>query len=146
MKRTILTMAALTFMIGAFLTGCTSSEQKVKDAEEDVAEANEALNEANQEYMDDMANFREETNRKSISNDQMIAELKTRMAKEKASVKADYQTKINDLEARNNELKQRLADYNEEGKDNWDRFKTEFARDMDALGQALHDFGTNSKK
>jgi hypothetical protein len=143
MKKVIFTMAALALMMGVMVSGCTSSEQKVKNAEEDVIAANEALEQANAEYLADMEQFRRDTEAKTVSNDQMIAELKGRMSRVKSSLRADYQKNIVALEERNAQMKSRMAEYKDEGKDKWYAFKLEFNRDMEALGQALSDF-TNS--
>jgi predicted small secreted protein len=140
MKKTILSITAIAFLFGMLLTGCNTSGQKVKDAEEDVIKAKLELDEANMEYQADMESFREEANRKTISNDQMIAELKSRMANEKKSLRGEYEKKINDLETWNNDLKNRFAEYNEEGKDNWERFKADFSHDLEELGIALKSF------
>lgn len=146
MKKSILTMAALAFMMGAMLSGCNSSEQKLKNAEEDAVAANEALEDANAEYLADMEKFRKETEAKTISNDEMIAELRGRMAKEKAAVRNDYQKKITALEESNARMKIRMTEYKDEGRDKWYAFKLEFNRDMDELGKALNDFTKSSVK
>jgi hypothetical protein len=146
MKKSLLTMAALAFMMGALLPGCTTAEQRVKDAEEDVVEANEALEQANADYLADMEKFRQEAEERTITNDQMIAEFRSRIATEKASVRASYEKKIASLEESNARLKQRMADYKEDGSDNWYAFKHEFNRDMNELGKALADFTKSNTK
>jgi len=146
MKRSILTMAALAFMMGALLSGCNTPEQKVINAEEDVMEANEALDQANADYLADMEQFRRETEERTITNDEMIAEFRSRMAKEKAAVRADYEKKIAALEESNARMKIRMADYKDEGSDKWYAFKLEFNRDMNELGKAFADFTKSSTK
>jgi len=144
MKRAILTISALTIVLVVLLTGCNPSHQRVQDAEDAVIEAEEALKVANQEYLDEMAAFREETNRKLTSNEQVIADLKLQAASKKAAIRVEYQRKIDELETWNNNVKKRLADYNEEGKENWEQFKVDFSRDLAALGEALKNFGSSS--
>jgi hypothetical protein len=146
MKKVMFSMAALALMMGALVSGCTSSEQKVKNAEETLIEANEALKEANADYLADMEQFRMDTEAKIITNDQIIAELKGRLSKMKIAVRIDAQNKIAELEEKNAQMKRRIADYKDEGRDNWYSFKNEFNRDMEALGKALSDFVTNSNK
>jgi hypothetical protein len=43
-------------------------------------------------------------------------------------------------------MKEKLNAYKEEGKDNWDRFKTEFNHDMEGLEKAFQDLGVDNKK
>lgn len=144
MKKSILTMVALAFIMGAMLSGCNSSKQKMENAEEDVVEANEALDQARADYLADMEQFRKEAEAETISNDQMIAELKGRINKQKAAVRAEYEKKITALEESNARMKSRIADYKDEGSDKWYAFKLEFKRDMEALGEALSDFTQSS--
>lgn len=146
MKKSILTMTALIFIMGAMLTGCNSPEQKLTNAEDDVEAANEALDQAQAEYLADMEQFRKEAEAQTISNDQMIAEFKSRAANEKAAVRAEYDKKIADLEESNARMKRRMADYRDEGSDNWQEFKREFSRDMNELGEAIANFTKSSTK
>jgi nitrogen regulatory protein PII-like uncharacterized protein len=63
-----------------------------------------------------------------------------------AADRTSRQKMVNDLEQKNIVLKNKLADYKDEGPDKWTSFKTEFSHDMDALGKALKDFTLNNKK
>ena len=146
MKKSILTMAALAFILGTMFSGCNTSKQKLEDAEEDLVEANEALDQANADYLADLEQFRKDVEAKTISNDQMIAEFKSRIAKQKASVRAEWEKKITAMEESNARMKSRMAEYKDEGIDKWEAFKLEFNRDMDELGKALSDFTINSDK
>jgi phosphoenolpyruvate-protein kinase (PTS system EI component) len=145
-KKSILIMAAMVFVAGTVLTSCSSSAEKVDSAEQDVQDANEALDKANQEYLIDIENYRKTTAEKVEANNKSIAEFNARIANDKKAAKADYQKKIAELEKKNTDMKKRLDDYNAEGKDNWEKFKYEFGRDMDALGQAFKDFTVSDKK
>jgi uncharacterized protein HemX len=139
MKKTILAFAASLLITGAMLTGCYSSGEKVENAEENVAEANKALDEANKEYLADIENYKKMTADKIKANNKNIAEFNQRIAKEKKEVKADYQKKIAELEQKNTDMQLKIDSYKAAGKDNWELFKAEFSRDMDAIGDALKD-------
>jgi len=43
-------------------------------------------------------------------------------------------------------LKRKLNNYEEEGIDDWKKFKTEFSNDMEKLGKAFNDFTINNLK
>lgn len=140
MKKTILIIAALAVAATAAFTGCTTPAEKVENAEENVEQANEDLAKAQQEYLADLESFRKKTDKQTITNEQMIAELKTRVAKEKSEARTAYLKRISELEQKNLEMKNKMNDYKNDGQDNWATFKTEFSSDMDALGKALKDF------
>ena len=53
--------------------------------------------------------------------------------------KAKYEKKLAELEQENSDMKKKLEDYKEEGKDNWRKFQTEFSHDMDKLGKEIKD-------
>ncbi|MBA3707137.1 MAG: hypothetical protein H0W84_14905 [Bacteroidetes bacterium] len=62
-------------------------------------------------------------------------------------MRTKYDKRINELEQKNKDLKKRMADYNEQdGKSNWQLFKTEFTHDMDELGNALKDLTVRNTK
>jgi len=71
---------------------------------------------------------------KISKNAQSIKEFKARVANSKKETKADYDKTISDLEKKNTDMKRKLDEYNLEGKDQWNSFKTEFSHDMDELG------------
>lgn len=137
MKNTILAFAASLLITGAMLTGCYSSSEKVENAEENVAEANKALDDANQEYLADIESYKKATAEKIAANNKSIAEFNQRIAKEKKEAKADYTKKIAELEQKNTDMQLRMDGYKANGKDNWEIFKAEFSREMDAIGDAL---------
>lgn len=146
MKKSIFIIASATLISGLVLTSCSTSSEKVENAEQGVTEANNALENANQEYLTDMENYRTETTTKIAANNQSIADFNIRIDKEKKEVKADYQKKIAALEQKNSDMKKRMDDYKANGKEQWETFKTEFSRDMDELGQAFKDLTVKNVK
>ena len=50
------------------------------------------------------------------------------------------------MEQKNTDLKRRLDDYKQDGKENWEKFKIEFNRDMDELGKAFKDLTVKNVK
>jgi hypothetical protein len=80
------------------------------------------------------------------TNENSIIAFRSRIASQKKEARADYEKKINDLNNKNTDLKMRLDAFNADNKESWELFKVEFGRDMDELGNALHDFTINSQK
>lgn len=147
MKNSIQLLVVSTMLMAfAVFSGCESSEKKVDDAQNEVAKANEALDEANAEYLADMEDYRNQKAAMIAANDSSIMALKAKIASEKKGVKADYETKITALEQKNRDLKVKMDNYKDEGKEQWESFKREFNHDMDELGNALKDLTVNNKK
>jgi hypothetical protein len=124
-----------------FLTSCDTGAKKVDNAQENVVEAEKDLQEAKEEYVADMENYRMLTAEKIAANEKSIAEFNARVETEKKEVRADYKQKITELEQKNSDMKRKLDNYQEEGKENWEIFKTEFGKDMDNLGESISNFG-----
>jgi len=146
MKKTIMAVAACIFITGVILTSCTSSSGKVEEAQNNVDQANKDLEQANKEYLADIENYRLETANRIAANDQAIAEFNARMEHEKKAVRAENKKKIAELEQKNRHMKKKMEDYREDGKENWQIFKTEFSHDMDELGKAFKDLTVKNVK
>lgn len=137
MKSLILTIAMAFFIAGAMLTSCNSPAEKVDNAKKDVIEEQKELDKAKADLAAEMANYRTETSVRMATNDQMIADLRLRIDKEKKETRAAFKQKIDELEQKNNEIKSKLDNYKWETRDDWERFKTEFNHDMDQLGEGF---------
>lgn len=137
MKKSIFAMATATLIMSVAFTSCNTSSQKVENAENNVIEANEDLDKANQEYLDEIESYRRETADKIAANNKSIEEFNARIENEKEQARAEYRKEIAALEQKNSDMKKKMDDYKAEGKDKWEKFKTEFSRDMDELGNAF---------
>ncbi len=146
MKKSIIKIASYFLLSGVILASCNSPEKKVENAQNEVVEANKDLDKANQEYMTDMENYRKETAERIAENDTTIADYKSRVAAQKKSLKADYLKKITALEKQNSDMKMRMENYKEEGKEKWEVFKTEYTHDMEAMTQAFRDLTVKNVK
>lgn len=137
MKKSISKLILGTFITGAIITGCNTSATKVEDAQQNVIQAKIDLDQANKEYLADIENYRLETANRIEANDQAIAEFKARMEHDKKAVRAEHKKKIVELEQKNREMKKKLENYQENGKEKWEIFKAEFSHDMDEMGKAF---------
>ena len=50
------------------------------------------------------------------------------------------------MEQKNTDMKKRMDEYKADGKEQWKKFKAEFSRDMDELGQAFKDLTVKNVK
>jgi outer membrane murein-binding lipoprotein Lpp len=140
MKNSITSLSIAVFVTGLLLTGCQSSATKVQDAEKKVQDANENLTDAKQDLnkaQNDSATeyqlFKKEAEEKIQANDKSIAEFNARIANEKLDNKLQYEKKLSDLQQTNSDLKKKLDDYKEQGKDAWKTFRISFNHDMNEL-------------
>jgi vacuolar-type H+-ATPase subunit I/STV1 len=176
MKKIILNLAAIAFMtsINSILFGQELAEKSVeamdslkdtqnevaytakdfgrdqKDLEEDQKEMEETqknLKKAHKDFLLDYHKFKNDSEAKFISNEIRIADLKEEIMKMNVKDKsAEYQKKVSDLAQKNNKLKKELADYEDDGPEEWALFKIVFTRDTDELGKALKDITINTNK
>jgi outer membrane murein-binding lipoprotein Lpp len=153
MKTTIynLTIAAA-IMVGGIFTGCDSSAQKVDDAQADVQEAKQDLksaqNKANEQAEKEARDeewriFKADAEVKIANNESRISELRGKINSSGKTMSSVYENRIKTLEDQNKELRNRIYSY-ESNQSDWEVFKREFNRDMDALGTALKDFGSTN--
>jgi hypothetical protein len=146
MKKSILSIALATLFTGSLITSCNSSSQKVEDAAVKVDVATEDLKKAKEEFNNEYNKFKVESEQRMLDNEFKIAELKATKIKLKKEAKAEYDKTIADLEQKNSNMRTKLNEYKEEGKDKWESFKREFNHDMDELGRALKDLANNNVK
>lgn len=145
MKKSIFKIALSVFAV-ASITSCTSSADKLKDAEEKVIESNNELQSANDEYVSEIEAYRIETAKKIEENNRSIAAFNLRVEGEKKEAKAQYKKDIAALEQKNSDMQKKLDEYKAEGKEGWETFKAEFNHDMEELGRAFSGLTEKSKK
>jgi phage terminase small subunit len=146
MKSTIFVIVLLALFSVSILSSCNSSAEKVENAEQDVTEANAALEKANEEYLEDIKSYRIQTAKRIEANNKSIADFNKRIANEKKEAKVDYEKQIAELDQKNTDMQKRMDDYTANNQSGWEKFKSDFNRDMDALGQAFEDLMTKDTK
>ncbi|MBK6834316.1 MAG: hypothetical protein IPG89_08610 [Bacteroidetes bacterium] len=144
MKKSILVFAVTTLIIGSTLTSCNTTAEKVENAEEKVTEANVDLDKANKEYIEEIVKYRVEKAEAIAANEKSIAEFKARIEKDKKGAKAEYVAKVAELEKKNTDMKYKMDNYKEEGKEGWILFRDEFTHDMIELAKAVNEFNVNN--
>jgi len=153
MKKHIYTLALSIFITFFGLSGCQTSEQKAQEAQGDVDKAEENLEQANenleialQDSATEFDEFKQEVENKIVLNEQRIDSLKVKLANGKKETRISIQKKIDLLKKKNADLNKRMAEYSKTGKEKWESFKREFNHDMDELGNAISDLGTDNTK
>jgi uncharacterized protein YcfL len=153
MKKTIIKNATSLFLMALLLVSCSSSAQKgdkeqekIIEAEKKAAAADAELENARQEYLIELSKFRDETSLKVERNNQMISDLKKQAVSEKQTINSESEARIQQLEKRNSELKDRLDKFDDTNQGDWERFKAELNRDFNDLGESISNFFTRSNK
>jgi hypothetical protein len=146
MKKSILAIPAFVFIISLFFTGCNTPAENVANAQKDVNEANSDLNKANNAYLAEVTAYKKEAADKIAANEQSIAEFKARKESERREAQLEYEKKINALEQKNSDMKKKIDEYQVEGKDKWETFKTDFSHGMDELGKAFTSIADSKSK
>lgn len=143
LKFLVLTLA---IAVASIMTSCNTPAEKVENSASDVTEAKHDLEEANAQYMEDVENYRVKSRDRINANNERIAEYRARIDRFKNEEKVQYKNRIDKLEQKNDNLEERLDEYEADNQDNWEKFKTEFNNDMNELGEAFKGFTTDDKK
>jgi chromosome segregation ATPase len=88
--------------------------------------------------------IRKEYDDKIEKNEAKIKSLKKELKDSGNEKDAAYETRMKELEMKNDALKEKLKMYNTT-QQNWNAFKSELNRDMDDLGNSLNNFTIKSK-
>lgn len=146
MKKPILVLAASVFITSALLISCSTPAEKVVNAEKNVEAANTALDKASDDFLADMEKYKKDADDKFAANEKSIADFNARIEGQKKNARAEYKKKIIELNQKNSDIKKKMDDYKANGKENWEKFKTEFSHDIDELGKAFNEFTINNVK
>jgi hypothetical protein len=146
MNARLLRLIALLLFNGVILTSCTPCEQKGDRIENGALAAVESVENTEREHLEALEAFRDESLALTISNEQMIAEMKFIASEYNAAIRADYQARIENLEEWNDNLKERLANFRADEPSNWRTFTAVFRQDMDALEIAINDLNSPGGK
>lgn len=155
MKKSIFILAVTTSLLaGGIFTSCQSNDQKVEAAKDKVQDARQDLIEAQTDAYDaevakinseEWKTFKIETENNIKNNELRIAELRVQLEKPGKIFDPIYKNKIEVLEQKNLDMKNRLIAY-ENSQSDWEVFKSEFNQDMEDLNKALREFSFDSKK
>ncbi|MBP7511266.1 MAG: hypothetical protein KA981_05015 [Bacteroidia bacterium] len=141
----------ITLTIAAFaaivtMGSCDSPAKKVEKANTNLTEAEANYEQALSDSIADYENFKKESETRIDENEKAIEAFRKRMLTENKKWKEEDQKMIDDFEQKNINLRAKIRDYKENGKDEWKSFKTEFKHDMDELGDAIKGLTVDNKK
>ena len=146
MKVKILALALTSAMVAASLITFAQEDKKAKEARKDLSEANKDLKEAKTDSAADYQKFKAASETKIRDNQMQIANLKAKKSTDTKEVKESYDKRVVTLEQKNNDLKMKINGSSKVKTSEWSSFKRDFNQDMDELGQAIKDIGTDGTK
>jgi hypothetical protein len=150
MRKVILSVAALAFMMGTISTsfGQEADKESVKaresmnEAKKDVVDAKQDLKVAQKDSVLEYQSLTKESEVKFKNNEKSISDLRAAITKGNSKDQLLEQKKVSDLELKNNDLKRELSEYKVEGQIKFSTFKSKFNKDLDQLTKDLKDFKT----
>lgn len=139
MKNIYLIISVILLITGSVFTGCENSRE---NDQEEVRKANQEMIDAQAQFEKEWQQFKTETELKIDANQKKIDDFKAAMKTTTAKFKAKYENQVLTLEQKNIELKKSMNEYRYEGKDNWEKFKMDFNREVDTIVVALNEIFT----
>jgi hypothetical protein len=139
----------IAFIAIAAITGCNfSTEQKAETLEKakvNVAEASRDLDMARADSAE-YANYKIESDKRLRENELLIADMKDKMKSERKEAMVKYKKELDSLDFQNSQLRNNMHTYNSQGKANWESFKKDFNKELDALGKAISQLAERNMK
>jgi hypothetical protein len=147
-KNRLIALSVLAFTASFILCACNSSGNKGEESQgykDSLAQSSSVAVDTGNALKADWEKFRMAPDEKIRQNEDSIQVVKNRITKEDAKIKGKLDKDVTRLEEKNNELKARLMNYKEEGKDKFETFKTDFDNSMDSLGVNIKNFFKGKK-
>jgi hypothetical protein len=142
----------MTFLVGiasAFLVSCNlttgQKAETLEKAKANVEEARQDLDIAREDSAE-YANYKIDSEKKLRENELLIADMKDRMKSERKETRAKYKMQLDSLDMENSQLRNDMHLYSSKGKENWEKFKTGFNKELDALGKAISQLAERNMK
>ena len=152
MKKTILGLLITGFISTSILTSCHSPAEKVMEAKDELSEAKDEVVKAKVDLKESLKDsftrvqsdslagwkkFRKEMEEKINDNEKQLAELRTSIDDRYKDMKADYQKAVGNLEQKNENLKNRLANFKDYKKESLNAFKQRFNNDINEVTRSV---------
>jgi septal ring factor EnvC (AmiA/AmiB activator) len=97
MEKSIKLGLASMMIASSVLFSCSTSSEKVEQAEENVVDSKNELKEEKEAYQKEQKEYRKNAEKRIAENEKNIAEFNQRIKNQKADAKKDYEQKIADL-------------------------------------------------
>jgi vacuolar-type H+-ATPase subunit I/STV1 len=139
MRNIIIVLAAAALVISVSVLSCNDSPKDSETTQKIVTDSSKIKDSVNTQYMKDIADYKKQIADTISTYNKSIADFKVRIQDDNEQVKINYNKKIAELEQKSSEMKKKMDDYQAEGKEKWEIFKTQFSHGMDELGKSFTD-------
>ncbi|MEO8761452.1 MAG: hypothetical protein ABI448_11205 [Bacteroidia bacterium] len=138
MKTKTLTLAIASLLLASSLTlSAQQADKKASSARKDITKGEHKLDKAKRDSAANYQNFKIAGELKIIKNEKSIVKLKSKKANDNKDVQAEYDKNVLALEQKNNNLRDKLNEYNTSDKSVWLSFKKDFNTSMDELEKSI---------
>lgn len=129
---------ALAIMGSVFLsTSCSSSAEKVDQAEQNVSDAKDDLKYAKEAQEKEVAEYDKLMSEKLAEQEKIMADFNERIKVQKKEAKTEYELKLEELNNKHSDMKKKMAEFKAGSKTNWESFKIAYNAEMEDLGYAF---------
>jgi len=141
MKYPIGILTTVILFAALILSGCDRPSNEMADAEISVIEADRDLEIAKSEVEAELRIYRVENAERFKEFNRTTSDIKQQIRNESdEEVRDRLETKLDEHEATQRELKREIDNHKASERDNWDDFKDSFSDKMDDLGDSLNNF------
>lgn len=137
MKKKIITGAMTVFIMISSMASFAQQDKKVEKARKNVSDAKKDLKAAKIDSIADYEKFVTQANMSISENKKVIAGLKLKEISNNKIERESYNNKVLALEMKNDVLEKRIKNAQHSNTNLWERFKLNFNRDMQKLGEDL---------
>jgi hypothetical protein len=131
--KVITTCVCLTLLLGA----CHKPSEKSGVASDRIANVKQVTRKVRSAWQEAWLKFKRENDTDVAENELRIIDLRKDVGKANTRFRASYNVRIDELERRNNELRDRTDNYKDQGDAKWVVFKHGSKHDMDDLKSLL---------
>ena len=146
MNRAIVPVAFALTTAGILIACLLASLKKHEQASDRVPDGTEAIADAERALAQAIANFirqfKKEAEAVLHASDTRIMEFKSTLSSERRDAKAMYEKRLASVETNTKDIRKKLGELADDGKDTWKELKNELSRDLNELRNSLSHFFT----
>ena len=140
MKKFHLIITSFAIVAAGIFASCDFSSERMERVQISEIEAGREIGITRSEVQDEIQHFRIEMADKIMENNRSFADIKRKINRGDMTVVVTQETRINELQSENREMKRIIDNYSDLSRHNWDIFKKEFRDDMEALNNSFKNF------
>ena len=133
MRKSIVTLGMLAAVFALSLTSCKDTEANLKQTQENVLDAKVDLMESKNEAAEAMEKFKLDVYEKISDNNKKIRDLRVKEIKGSPKDRQNYIVRIDDLNTKNEVLKNKLDAYTTYDASSYENFKNDLQKTTDDL-------------